>query len=254
MRKYMNIKKIAGISAIVLVSLMLLLVGGMVIWSITGTYPAGETAIKALESDALVSVSTDRWIEFRNQSKDSKTGIIFYPGGLVEPEAYAPVLRTLAEEGYFIVITPMPLNLAIFNSNEANKVMQAYPEIDRWVVAGHSLGGATAGIYAAANLDKIDGVFFWDSYPPQGSDLSESSIPALSIFGTRNSFPNTDNFDSQRPLHPANTRFVPIEGASHAQFGDYGPQAGDVEPQMSMEAQHRKVEEIVLAFLREEID
>ena len=33
-------------------------------------------------------------------------GLVFYPGGLVEPSAYAPVLRNLAEAGYLVVITP----------------------------------------------------------------------------------------------------------------------------------------------------
>ena len=81
----------------------------------------------------------------------------------MEPSAYAPVLRQIAEEGYLVVITPMPLNLAIFNTGAADSVIESYPEITTWILAGHSLGGASAGIYANTNPAIIDGLALWDS-------------------------------------------------------------------------------------------
>ncbi|MFN2242810.1 MAG: alpha/beta hydrolase, partial [Anaerolineae bacterium] len=60
---------------------------------------------------------------------------------------------------------------------------------------------------------------------------------------------NTDNFDDKRHLVPASTEFVGIEGASHAQFGDYGPQKGDVVASISLAEQHDKVAEIMLDFI-----
>ncbi|AMD88189.1 hypothetical protein AXF14_12110 [Actinomyces radicidentis] len=36
-----------------------------------------------------------------------------------------------------------------------------------------------------------------------------------------------------RNLLPAGTRFVEVDGAVHADFGDYGPQDGDGEPTTS---------------------
>ena len=40
------------------------------------------------------------------------TGLIFYPGGHVDPRACAPAAHKNAENGYFVVIVPMPLNHA----------------------------------------------------------------------------------------------------------------------------------------------
>jgi pimeloyl-ACP methyl ester carboxylesterase len=159
------------------------------------------------------------------------------------------VLHEIAESGVLVVITPMPLNLAIFNPNAANAVMEEFPQITSWYLAGHSLGGAAAGIYAENHSTNIQGIAFWDSYPPQSSDLSGLDLLVYSIYGTTDGFPNTDNFDENRALLPADAHYFPIEGASHAQFGDYGPQAGDVEPAISLSEQHEIVVDIMLAFV-----
>ena len=85
-------------------------------------------------------------------------------------------------------------------------------------------------------------------YPPDSADLSENNLTVISIYGTTNGFPNTENFDDQRHLLPVSTEFIPIEGASHAQFGDYGPQNGDVVPVLRS-AKHDRVAEIMLVFI-----
>jgi hypothetical protein len=246
----MNVKKIVRIIGVGLVVLLVVAAAGLVIWSATGTYPAGEIALAALESSATVSVTQEEWIVFTPET-EANVGVVFYPGGLVAPEAYAPVLRQLAEQGVFVVITPMPLNLAIFNTGEANAVLQAYPEISDWFIAGHSLGGAAASIYAENHANEIEGLAVWDSYPPDSSNLSDNELAVISIYGTTDGFPNTENFDEKRYLLPADTVFSAIEGASHAQFGDYGPQKGDVVPSISATEQHERVTDLMMVFIDE---
>ena len=175
--------------------------------------------------------------------------MIFFPGGLVEPTAYASILHRIAENSVLVVITPMPLNLAIFNPNSANAVIEAFPNISTWVLAGHSLGGASAAIYAENNPNKIDAIALWDSYPPDSADLSDNNIAVISIYGTTNNIPNTKSFNDKKHLLPADTIFIAIEGANHAQFGDYGPQKGDVVASISLAEQHDLVAEIMLDFI-----
>ena len=110
-------------------------------------------------------------------------------------------------------------------------------------------GGATAAIFAENSPAKIEAVALWDSYPPNSADLSDNDIAALSIFGTTDGSPNTENFNDKKHLLPEDTKFVAIEGASHAQFGDYGPQKGDVVPSISLAEQHERVAEIMLDFI-----
>ena len=103
----MKIKKTLTYIVIGLLALLVLTTAGLFIWSATSTYPAGNTAMAALEPSETVSVSQDDWIVF-SPDELSDTGLVFYPGGLVEPEAYTPVLREIAEQGVLVIITPMP--------------------------------------------------------------------------------------------------------------------------------------------------
>ncbi len=244
----MNIKTILKYTLIGIVSIIIIVVLGMLIWSKTGTYPARMVALSALESTDSVTITQDKWIVFTPVT-ETDTGLIFYPGGLVEPTAYAPILHQIAENGVLVIIIPMPLNLAILNTGAANAVIDAYPYISTWILAGHSLGGASAAIFAENNPTRIDAIALWDSYPPNSADLSDNTISVISIFGTTNYFPNTENFNDKKPLLPANTIFIGIEGANHAQFGDYGPQKGDVVASMSLAEQHEQVADIMLEFI-----
>ena len=244
----MNLKKIIKYTLIGFVLIIIIGVLGMLVWSKTGTYPAGMDALSALESTDRVTISQDKLIVF-TPVEETETGLIFYPGGLVEPTAYAPILHQIAEKGVLVIITPMPLNLAIFNTGAANAVIDAYPNISTWILAGHSLGGASAAIFAENNPNRIDAIALWDSYPANSADLSDNTISVISIFGTTNNIPNTENFNDKKYLLPADTIYIGIEGANHAQFGDYGPQKGDVVASMSLAEQHEQVAEIMLDFI-----
>ncbi len=62
------------------------------------------------------------------------------------------------------------------------------------------------------------------------NDLSTSALPVLSISGTEDGLSTPEKIDAARPLLPADAVLVAIPGASHASFGDYGPQPGDGTP------------------------
>ena len=99
------------------------------------------------------------------------------------------------------------------------------------------------------NPQQIDAIALWDSYPPDSADLSDNPISVISIFGTTNNLPNTENFNDKKHLLPTDTIFIGLEGANHAQFGDYGPQKGDVPASISLAEQHEQVVEMMLDFI-----
>ena len=121
----MKIRKVLRITIIAMIVIIIVAALGMVAWSVTGTYPTRAVALSAMESTDGVTVAQDKWITFTPVDA-TDTGLIFYPGGLVEPTAYAPVLHQIAEQGVLVVIVPMPLNLAIFHTDAANAVIDAY--------------------------------------------------------------------------------------------------------------------------------
>jgi len=231
MRKFLNWKRIL----LFLVVVLLALVVGFVVWANDPLQPMPE-ALAALQSDAQVQVSqTNGWYVFTPTAAKPTTGLIFYPGGKVDPRAYAPQMHTIASEGYLTVITPMPLYLAIFGVNKADEVIKAYPDIQHWGIAGHSLGGSMAAQYVSGST-KVQGVAFWASYP--AVDLSKAAIKAVSIYGTNDGVAKQDKVLDGAKLLPANTPFDAIQGGDHSGFGWYGTQPGDNPATISREEQN----------------
>lgn len=219
-----------------------------VVWASDASAPT-EVALTALASDEQVSVNEENgWLVFRPvEDPQTETGFIFYPGGKVDYRAYAPVLRLIAAKGFFVVVTPAPLNLAFFDVNAAARIQAAYPEVRSWFVGGHSLGGVAASSYAA-NHPEIKGVVFWASYPANDM-LKTNGTKAISIYGTNDGLAGGGKIDESKALLPSDTQFIAIEGGNHAQFGSYGPQAGDNEATISPEEQWAQTAEATAGFL-----
>ncbi len=228
--------------------LLVLFMGGFVIWASTPPAPMPE-AMVALQSDAEVEVETEPWLVFRPLAANPTVGLALYPGGRVDPRSYAPAARALAEQGILVVIVPMPLNLAVFAPERAAEVMAEYPEIDRWAVGGHSLGGAMAARFAYQNPNTVDGLVLWAAYPASTDDLSSLPLAVTSISATRDGLATPDKIAASRPLLPGSTRWAVIEGGNHAQFGWYGRQSGDGTAIISREEQQRQIVAATLELL-----
>jgi len=206
-------------------------------------------ALTALESNSLTQVTTERWLVFQPASEDPIAGLVLYPGGRVDPRSYSPAARAVAEEGYLVVIMPMPLNLAVFASDAAVDVIAAYPEVSAWAIGGHSLGGAMAARFAYGHPEDVQGLVLWAAYPDGSNDLSDRALAVTSIYGTLDGLATAQKIDASRPLLPPTTHWVAIEGGNHAQFGWYGPQSGDNPASISREEQQRQVVEATLELL-----
>jgi pimeloyl-ACP methyl ester carboxylesterase len=204
-----------------------------------------------MQSSTAVTVSSDDWISFTPTDTAPTAGFIFYPGGKVEEQAYAPILRGIADSGYLAVIVPMPFDLAVFGAGKAQNVIETYPEIEVWVIGGHSLGGVMAVEYAVDHPDQIDGVALWASYPAENTSLADSGLAVISISGTLDGLSTPDKINASIPLLPQDTIWISIEGGNHAQFGDYGTQSGDLAAAISPEEQQAQVVEAMVELLAE---
>ena len=214
-------------------------------------YSAVEPALAAMTSDAQVTISeTATTIVMQPKDGGDKLGLLFQPGALVDPRAYAAVLRPLADAGHTVVIAKQPLGIAFLALGALDEARSAHPGITRWVVGGHSLGGTVAAIEAdspANGKAPATGLLLYASYP--ATDIS-SSLTALttSISGSRDGLATPDKIAASRSDLPENSRFVVIEGASHAQFGDYGLQPGDGTPTISHDDARRQISAATVAF------
>ncbi len=200
--------KLAGA---VVVSLVVLVAAGFYGWTRVARYAAFPEARAVAERAERVQ----GWNVFAPDGEPI-AGFVFYPGGLVDAAAYAPLMQRLADGGFLAVIVPMPLELAVF------------------------------GIGRAADV-----IALLASYPAEATDLSTLPIRAVSTYGTENGLTPPEGFEASLSRLPPGTELVVIEGGNHAGFGHYGPQAGDGVASIDREEQQRQTVETVLAFVRE---
>lgn len=244
----MNKHRLISILRWLLIALCaLLIVAGVGLFG-WATLNAQSTTERALKEIADHNVQKNNgWYMFQPEDQPPTTALIYYPGALVEPDAYAVTGQAIAEAGYLVIIPDMPLNLALFATNEADEIIAAHPEIEKWVIGGHSLGGSMAAEYAKNHLETIDGLILFASYPASSTDFSTTNLPILSLYGSEDF--GLDGIEASYPQLPPSTVFKVLEGGNHAQFGDYGEQEGDGVATISVESQQRQIIEETVNFL-----
>ena len=134
-----------------------------------------------------------------------------------------------------VIIADMPLNFAILSPNKAEKIINEHKNIESWVIGGHSLGGVAASNFASKE-NKVEGVVLLASYP-SNEELKNLEKKVLSIWGSKDGVLNFTNLIESKDKLPKDTTYVEIEGANHAQFGDYGKQKGDHDALISEQKQ-----------------
>ncbi len=207
---------------IAIVLVLAVAAAGANVW-VEGQYPYCDTAFEALAATETVSVSKmTEYIAF--VPDEPVAGFIFYPGALVPTEAYAPLLRALAEEGVLCVAVKMPLRLAVLDMNAAKGIADQYPDITRWAIGGHSLGGAMAASYAAAHGEDFAALVLLAAYST--AEVPEN-VATVSVYGDQDQVMNREKYAQYRDNLPKGTVELIIPGGNHAQFGDYGVQKGD---------------------------
>ena len=230
----------------------LLVCGAVLIGALVYLRPlsAEQVSIDALDDGDGVSVDVSRsMIRLTPDDGERATGLAFYPGAKVDPQAYAHILRPVAEAGYPVVIFKQPYNLAVLDSKAANAVIGDPDDaIDRWVIGGHSLGGAMASSYAEQDRDELSGLLLYAAYPV--NDMSErTGLAVMSVFGTNDAIATPADIAESVPELPSSTEFVPVDGAIHSYFGDYGPQRGDGTPGVSRDTAQTEIATATLELL-----
>lgn len=218
-----------GLFALVVV----LLVGaGVFVWYVNDTEKPTPAAQAAYETATLQS---DTIAAFK---ADSTVGVIFYPGGKVEAPAYARLMKDLQTNGINAFLVTMPFNLAVFDADRAQDVIKLNPQITTWILAGHSLGGAMAFDEFSKHPDTYAGLVLLAAYP-----LSPTDRDVLIIAATN------DKVLDRAKLDGFEVNW--IQGGNHAQFGDYGDQAGDGVATISEAEQRQQTLDLMLDYFQQ---
>lgn len=233
---------LGGLGAIVVLAVV-----GVLVWSQVGVMAAEPDPLASVRANPDVVIEdADQGIVLSPAEGGSEVGLVFIPGAKVDPWAYAAILQGIvAEDAVTVVITRPWLNLAFFDPRGMDAFTSAAPEIGTWIVGGHSLGGVRACQLAS----DAEALLLFASYC--SADLSHTALPVLSLAGSEDGLSTPEKIADARHLLPESAELVEIGGASHASFGDYGPQPGDGTPTISDEEMHASVTHLAGPFADE---
>jgi len=228
-----------------------------VLWSLIA-YRANSQARAAARSDSIVNVRHDdgRW-RFEPNGRTRPTHLLFLPGALVDPRAYAPLARAVARNGYTAIIVDLPRRGAFGGADSPDldrriaAVLAIRNDPQRIVVAGHSRGAVVASRVAFKQRSAIDGLVLIGTSHPRDQDLRSLSIRVTKIVGTRDGLATPAEVRENADLLPPQTRWIWIKGGNHSQFGWYGFQPLDRRAQIDARDQRELMIQGVLDVLRE---
>jgi hypothetical protein len=220
--------------------------GGLVWLQPFSATDAGASAMAGAPDVRVVDVPSG--IVLSPRGDRPARGFVFQPGARVDPRAYVPILTEVSRAGYLVVVVKQPFELALLATGAPANVMDSHPEVTRWAVGGHSLGGVAAAEYVAAEPGRVHGLVLWASYPV-GSLAARTDLAAASVSGSRDRLTTPAEVAGSRALLPASTVFTVVEGAVHSSFGDYGTQPGDGTPTVDHAEAQRQVVAATVALL-----
>ena len=206
-----------------------------------------EATASLASTPEVVFTENEGRLEWAPADGDYGTGLVIYPGGKVPAEGYGPLAQAIAGEGYLVIITPMPFNLAVFGIGAADAARAAHPEVATWALAGHSLGGSMAAQYVSDHREEIAGLAFWASYP--ATDLSTAPVSVVSIYGTLDAGAARMSGPEAKAQLPADTVFVPFAGGNHVQMDSQTGQPNDPPATISREDQQAQVAAATVTML-----
>lgn len=233
--------KIIKISSIVIISVVLLAVLGLFIYTRDSYKPlkAMYDEIELLDLEGILVI--DDFDQISYVVEQPIKNIIIVPGGKVKPESYQYLAIKLALSGYDVTIVKTIFNLAILTPNYGARFLKE--GIDN-VVIGHSLGG-TVGSMFSSNDVRVTELIFLASYPI--SDVSDKRV--LVITGEFDTILDIEDVEKSENLLPDDYALYEILGGNHAQFGWYGPQRGDGTAVISTKAQQDTLVDLILNFI-----
>ncbi len=199
-----------------------------------------------LRTTHAVSVSDrNAVLEFWPAVSRHDSALIFFCGAAVSAQAYAPLLRPIAEVGYPVFVIKLPYRFAPLDSHReaaigrARSVLAAHPEVSRWIVAGHSLGGVLTARMVSTDPSMIAAMVLIGTTHPKRDDLSAVRMPVTKVYASNDGVVRRERVLATKALLPQHTKWVEIRGGNHSQFGHYGHQLFDGNATITREAQQQ---------------
>jgi hypothetical protein len=202
-----------------------------------------------LRSNDDVAYRRDKYCVFEPQQGSIRAGLVFHPGGYVDPESYARIFSAIARQGILCIIVPGPFRTPIARRFSSDQVMLDFPEVKPWFIAGHSQGGAVASLYVRDRHAEKDiiGLIFLGFFVFDRHSLSHLDMPTLTVFGDHDG--HSEKFEPNHKNLPAGADIVKVIGGNHGQFGHYGLHFGDRPAEIPREQQQQAAIDAISQFI-----
>jgi pimeloyl-ACP methyl ester carboxylesterase len=226
-----------------------------VTWSLLA-YRSSEDARAALQSGGGITIAHREGHWTFDPPEPSSTGLLFFAGALVDPVAYAPLARRIAEAGFPVLLVELPRRGAFGGADgpevfaRARLAAASRPRVRRWIVAGHSRGGVVAAQIVRDGFPGLAGAVLIGTSHPRDFSIAATTIPMTRVYGTRDTVADVEKLERTRANLPPSTRVIAIDGGNHSQFGYYGFQPGDWPATISRDAQQAITRTALLDALR----
>ncbi len=234
------------ISLIILLSLIVVLCGAFYIYTLDHNIANSDVYKMEGYDAAKTDGKMITIMPGKNVITSENTGIIFYPGGKVDALAYAPLMLKFAEKGIMCVLIDMPMNLAVFDVNAAEDVIEKYPDIEHWYLMGHSLGGSMASQFVEDHYDNLAGLIILGAYP-----LNDADVDTIIIYGSEDI-----GLDREKLIGVPNQ--FEIQGGNHSYFGNYNENernpTRDGRTLLTQDEQQNETVALVISFVKGELD
>jgi len=220
--------------------------GGAVLY-FSMPYHGSTSSVQQVLDDPRVTVTTEAGVHVLTPADTNSTvGLVFYPGARVAPDAYydtfAPVV---ARTNVTVFIPELPLNVALLDTDAAERIRSQHPTIQTWFVGGHSLGGVAACQYASSH--DVRGLVLFASYC--NVDVRDESFAVLSVTGSADTVLNRQDYQAATTRLPPDATTYEIGGMNHTQFASYRGQRGDSPASLSYDEAHQRLADVIVPWL-----
>lgn len=190
---------------------------------------------------------TDGQIIFKPRQGTQSLAVIFFQGGLANPQAYGPLCRKVAAAGYNCHLIKMSFRLPQLDYQKISTLFNL--QEGQYVIGGHSQGGKIAAQFVWEIPTAMQGLFLMGTSHPRDIDLSSLDIPTLKFYAENDGLASVEEVLENKDKLPANTEMIMIEGSNHSQFGYLGTLFMDDRATITTAQQQTLVADSLIRFL-----
>ncbi|MDF2159107.1 alpha/beta hydrolase [Algoriphagus sp. CAU 1675] len=215
-------------------------------WSTYQSRNLPENIYKENEKVAVIE-SSDK-ITFLSKNSNHKSEIIFFQGGLTDPEAYAPLCRKIAENGFTCHLIKMDWRMPQWDYKKIEDLFNL--QNDNYILGGHSQGAKMSAQFVYENANLMKGLFLLGTSHPRDYSLSNRKIPTIKLYAEFDGLASVSEVMENKDKLPKNAILKIIKGGNHSQFGYLGNLLTDETATISLNEQQKMTLEYLIDFFQ----